>query len=264
MNILPEDIKIVFLGAGNVATHLALKLFKKKFNIVQVYSRTIENARILSGTIDAIATQDVCEIITDADLYIVSLSDDAVVGIIDDLHVDKGLVVHTSGTLDIDVLRKFQRRGVFYPLQTFSKKRNVDFEPIPIMIEAFIKEDETFLLYLGHEFSMNVSKVNSEQRRYIHLAAVFTCNFTNFMYVAAQKILSEKGLDFNILLPLIKETTEKLHGLSPYEAQTGPALRNNHSIMDIHKNILKEHIELHNLYSVISQAIINEFKQNGN
>ena len=254
------DFNIVFIGAGNVATHLAPALMRRGCRIVQVYSRTEESARALAQEMDCPHTTDLSRISDKADIYIVSVKDSALEKVTDGLamHGNPGaLYVHTAGSMPMDVWKgKVSRYGVLYPMQTFSKQREMDFSTVSFFIEADSKEDTRLLERLAGALSPKVYKASSEQRRYLHIGAVFACNFTNHMYAICARLLASHGLPFESMLPLIDETARKVHELPPEEAQTGPAKRNDQNIIGHHLNILEtEAPELADIYERISRNI---------
>lgn len=247
---------ITLIGAGNLATQLGLALHEKGHRIVQVYSRTMKSAGTLASKIDAEAVTSPENIREGAMLYITSLKDDAVDEVLSKVSVGKGLLVHTAGSLPMDVLAKYtDDYGVIYPLQTFSRKRKVDFSQIPVFIEAAKPESCKILEELACDLSSNVIVLDSEKRRYLHLAAVYANNFVNYLYTIAGDLLQEKGLDFSCLLPLIDETARKVHDLTPAEAQTGPAIRFDENIMEKHLDLLEPHPDWASLYKVLSKGI---------
>ena len=247
---------IVLIGAGNVATQLAFALEHAGLQIVQVYSRTTTSAEKLAGELYTEFITDLSALKPDADLYILSLTDDATVQAVQNINLQNKLVVHTSGSLDMEILSTVSENyGVFYPLQTFSKNRKAIFKNIPICLEANSDSNMKLLIKLAGKISGDVREVNSTQRHKIHLAAVFACNFPNFMYTIAEKILEGSGLDFDILKPLITETAAKVQLIKPVEAQTGPAIRKDNKIMDVHLQILNNYPEYKELYKLISLEI---------
>jgi predicted short-subunit dehydrogenase-like oxidoreductase (DUF2520 family) len=247
---------IVLIGAGNVATQLAFALEKAGSQILQVYSRSTNSAETLANDLYTDFTTDVKNIMSGADLYIVSVSDDAVKPLTNDLFFGDKLVVHTSGSLSIDEVKPMSMNyGVFYPLQTFSKTRKANFETIPICIEANNVETEKLLMDLANSISGKVLKVNSEKRKLFHLAAVFACNFPNFMYATAEQILKDSNLDFDLLRPLISETAAKVQTMTPAEAQTGPAKRGDEDIINQHLDLLNEFPGYKEIYQLISSEI---------
>lgn len=248
--------KIVFLGAGNLATQLALALFRKNFNITQVYSRTEESARLLAEKINTNFTTSLAEIKTDADLYICAVKDDAIPSVINSLKGVNGIVVHTAGSVDINIFDgKIQNYGVFYPLQTFSKYRDVDFQKIPIFLEANNSDNLFALKTLAISLSNNLYEATSNQRKILHLSAVFSSNFVNHMYALSEEIIEESGFEFQVLLPLIDEVAAKVHYLKPQEAQTGPAVRYDKIIIDKQLNMLSETERNQKIYQILSESI---------
>lgn len=253
---------IVMIGAGNVATQLALTLFQKNLSIIQVFSRTALSANTLAQKINAEPITRPGNIIPDADLYIIAVSDDAIAGLAKDFHFGNHLVVHTSGTISMDVLKNVSAKyGVFYPLQTFSKERKADFTTIPVLIEASDNESENILVDLGKLISETVLVCDSEKRKIIHLSAVFACNFSNFMFTLSGEILASRQLSFDLLRPLIMETAAKVMLQNPALAQTGPAKRNDLGVMATHKQLLANDPDKLEIYSLLSKLIFNIEKE---
>lgn len=249
-------MKIVLLGSGNVATHLAKALKSKGEEIVQVYSQNLDNATLLAQSIATEAIDDLNEIKQNADLYIISVKDDAIESVAKSLKNVTGLVVHTSGTTDINILSsQVAKAGVFYPLQTFSKEKPVSFENIPLCIEANDDSQLTILSNLAAKISREVYKLNGEKRKVLHLAAVFACNFPNHLYALANKILSQNDLDFEIIRPLIAETADKVMSNLPENVQTGPAVRADESTLNKHLSMLTDMPEVQNIYQTLSDSI---------
>lgn len=253
-----RSVPIVFIGAGNLAVNLALALHQKGFDIVQVYSRTEEPARSLAEKINSEWTIDLEEVTTQAELYIVSLKDSALVELFPQIAKGKerALLVHTAGSISMDVwVGEATRYGVLYPMQTFSKQRIVDFKEIPFFIEANQREDVELLKSVASVLSDKVFEADSVQRRSLHLAAVFACNFTNHMYVLTADLLEKYRLPFDVMLPLIDETARKVHELPPLAAQTGPAVRNDEEVMNKHLEMLSEWPEMKEIYRLLSESI---------
>ena len=249
---------IVFIGAGNVATHLSKAFHNSGCWIKMIYSRTQESARALAEVIGCPYTTDITSIDNDADIYIVSLKDSVLDSILPELVKcnTKALYVHTAGSVSIDIWKGLtDRYGVMYPMQTFSKQRKVDFNNVHFFVEANSKEDTDLLIRTASLISNHVFEASSEQRKYLHISAVFACNFTNHMYAICEHLLSSHGLPFSAMLPLIDETAEKVHHLSPVSAQTGPAQRNDKNIMESHMEMLKNEPETVELYKLISESI---------
>jgi len=245
-------ISIVILGTGNVAKHL-FDAFTAKgdVEIIQLYGRS-QNA--LSYFKNQINTTSDLSNIKEADIYIIAISDDAISVVSKFLAGKKGLIVHTSGSIPMYALPNKHRRGVFYPLQTFSANRKVDFKKIPICIEVENEDDYKLLNELASAISDNVIQLDSDQRKTLHLAAVFANNFTNHMYHIAHEICIQNDVPFELLLPLINETVTKIQDLSPLEAQTGPARRNDAGTLDKHLAQLK-YKKHKKIYALLSKSI---------
>jgi len=248
-------MNIVLIGSGNVATHLAKALVAKAENVLQVYSQNLLNASALAKQVNAEAINQLSEVDQTADLYIISVKDDAIEHVASALNVE-GLVVHTSGTTDISEIKNYTARaGVFYPLQTFSKVKKVSFDHIPLCIEASNINDLEILKQLAETLSDQVYEIDGEKRKALHLAAVFACNFPNHLYALANQVLIENGLDFNIIRPLIAETADKVMDNLPEKVQTGPAVRGDESTMNKHLGLLESQPELQNIYQTLSKSI---------
>jgi predicted short-subunit dehydrogenase-like oxidoreductase (DUF2520 family) len=248
-------MKIVFIGAGNVATHLSKALLDAGHEICQIYSRSEESAAALSVKSGCPCTTNIDTIYNSADIYIFAVGDDALAPVVKQVRGNNGIWIHTAGSCPLDIFFGYAKNyGVMYPLQTFSKKRKPDFSKIPIFTEGNTKETENIISTLAGTISNSVFTIDSEKRKYLHLAAVFACNFTNNMYNIATHILHEQGIDRNVLLPLIDETADKIHTLTPTKAQTGPALRNDADTICRHLSMLND-CELREIYKIISKNI---------
>lgn len=245
-------ITISLLGAGNVASHL-YKAFKKSdaVTVVQWYNRDIKK---LSSYKNDVNITDTVSDLLEADIYILAVSDDAVSKLSEALPFENRLVAHTSGSVGVYDLDKKNKRGVFYPLQTFSKDVDINFKDIPICIETIDKKDYQTLKQLGKSINSKIHKVNSDQRKALHLAAVFVNNFTNQLYRVAHEITESHGVEFNILKPLILETAKKIQDISPYLAQTGPAKRHDKKTIKKHLKLIEDdhHKEI---YELLTQSI---------
>lgn len=251
-------MRVVFVGAGNLATRLSLEMRKSGMSIGQVYSHTSEHAKILADELGCGWTVVPEDIVEDADLYVFSLKDAVLQDVIARVKPNNGLWVHTAGSMPISVFEGLTARyGVVYPLQTFSKSREVDFKKIPFFLEANSSEDEKVLGEVARALSSDVRILSSEKRKNLHLAAVFACNFTNHMYALAEKILEEQQIPGEVLLPLIDETAAKVHVMSPVRAQTGPAIRYDENVINKHMAMLKDP-DMRNLYELISRSIHKE------
>lgn len=253
-------MRISFIGAGRVAHHLATVL-SQNHQIVQVYSRTLAHAQTLASQVAAMATVNMAELQSDIDLMIIAVSDQAIAEVIQQVHEQLAdvLIVHTSGSTDIQVLAKAHAHaGVFYPLQTFSLAREVDWQATPLFVEATQPNDLVQLTNLANSLSSRVYQYTSAQRLSLHLAAVFACNFSNYCYDMAKQIVNAKQVDFSLLYPLILETAHKAVQHDPKQMQTGPAMRGDQNILNMHQQMLDDakREDLKNVYNLMSQQIL--------
>ena len=250
-------MKIVLIGAGNLATHLGKALHAAGHDMVQVFSRTMQSAENLASLLDAEPLTDMAQVRDDADVYIFSVKDSALEQLISQLcGGEKKVFLHTAGSMPMSVFRgKALHYGVLYPMQTFSKQREVDFCIIPCFIEA---NDEFALKQiegLAGQISHRVYQLSSEDRKYLHLSAVFACNFANHCYAASQKLLQQHGIPFDVMLPLIDETAAKVHGMTPKEAQTGPAVRYDENVIGKQIQLLENQPYFQKIYDCMSKSI---------
>lgn len=245
-------ITVCILGAGNVATHL-FKVFKrtKTISVSQWFNRHLDFIEQYKHQVELI---DEISKLKEADVYILAVSDDALKEVSEALPFKNRFIVHTSGGLTLHEMDKKNVRGVFYPLQTFSKDFELDFAQVPFCIETEDKSKLEILKQLAEAIGSQYYTVNGEQRNSLHLAAVFVNNFTNQLYRIAHEITESTSVDFNILKPLIKETAHKLDELSPYRAQTGPAKRNDKKTIKKHLKMLKNQTHK-DIYNLLTQAI---------
>jgi predicted short-subunit dehydrogenase-like oxidoreductase (DUF2520 family) len=253
---MKPETNIILIGAGNVATQLGLALYDAGYKIAQVYSPTKRSASALAKKLRSEAITDLKKLNKDADVYIIAIKDDAIESIAKQLKLKDQIVVHTSGSVSVNVLKKASKNyGVFYPLQTFTKDKKMNFREVPICIEGNNKKTSTTLQYFAKSISSNVQVIDSRQRQIIHLAAVFACNFSNHMYSIAEEILKKNKLSLDILKPLIAETAEKIKTNSPAKVQTGPAVRGDKKVMKGHLELLKGEKEMKEIYKMISDNI---------
>lgn len=250
-------MRITIIGSGNAATHLATAFKNAGHAIVQVYSRDMQKASLLAYHVKAQAIDALNQINPGTDLFVIAIKDDAIEPIAAELAKYNKLIVHTSGATGLKILQKYtQNAGVFYPLQTFSKTRELNFNTVPLCIEGADEKIASTLNELAYTVSQNVYRVNSEQRKTLHLAAVFACNFPNYLYHVSQQLLAEKQLPFDLLRPLILETAEKVQEYLPASVQTGPAVRNDEKTMASHLEQLQQNPDLQEIYRRLSQGII--------
>jgi predicted short-subunit dehydrogenase-like oxidoreductase (DUF2520 family) len=254
-------IKVSIIGSGNLAQHLIAAFQNSKnlgdaIELVQVFSR---KKKTLINVVDPkLITTDLSKL-RDADLYIIAISDDAIGAVAAHLPFKNRLVAHTSGSVGLAVLTNNNRRGVFYPLQTFTKSKAIDFETVPICLESENATDFLLLDKVAKSISNNVFAINSEQRKALHVAAVFVNNFSNHLYTIGNEICQNNQVPFAILKPLILETAQKIMTVAPKDAQTGPAKRNDRSTIEAHQLFLSDKNQS-TIYKIITQSI----QDNGN
>ena len=251
-------ISISIVGSGNVAQHL-IKVISKTIGLelVQVVVRESQSISNLVSTTKICSNYNE---IKSADVFIIAVSDDAIAAVSSKLPFQNQLVVHTSGTVSVSDLDSKNRKGVFYPLQTFSKNKEVDFKTIPICLETQVDSDYKVLEKVAQLLSNKVYKINSEQRKALHISAVFVCNFTNHLYKLGNDICDQNQISFEILKPLIQETANKIEFLSPQEAQTGPAKREDIQTINKHLNFLSDQNQK-DIYKTLTKSIIDNGKK---
>ncbi|HPF50607.1 MAG TPA: DUF2520 domain-containing protein, partial [Draconibacterium sp.] len=251
-----------FIGAGNLATNLAKELHDKVGRVVQVYSRTENAANELARQLSTSFTTNTEQITSAADIYFVALKDSAVPEVLSKIQLNNQLLVHCSGSLPLSALSAYsENAGVFYPLQTFSKKREVDFRKIPVFIESSSGKNQQILMEIAEQISDKVSALDSEKRKGLHVAAVFACNFVNHLYTLSADFLETKNIPFEVLHPLIEETARKVQEMEPALAQTGPAVRFDKNIIDTHLKMLEKFPEMKELYNSISKSIFERHQK---
>lgn len=271
-------MKIVLIGAGNLATHLGKALHAAGHDMLQVFSRTMQSAETLASLLDAEPLTDIAQVRDDADVYIFSVKDSALVQLVAQLcrHEADGLVedgavnalrkakkgehervfLHTAGSMPMSVFKGMaQHYGVLYPMQTFSRQREVDFSIIPCFVEANDEFAQKQIEGMAREISGRVYQLSSEDRKYLHLSAVFACNFANHCYAISQELLEEHGIPFDVMLPLINETAAKVHEMKPKDAQTGPAVRYDENVIGKQSKLLENHPHFKKVYDSMSKSI---------
>lgn len=239
------------------------RLSETGHQVVAVWSRNLVRASELASNLNTIGTSDVNAIPRQADLYLLVIPDQAIAPVAEQLAPiisSQSLVLHTSGATPASVLDSFKRYGVFYPLQTFSPGREVDFSEVPLCLYTSVEADFAPLELLAKRISNSVYRVSDAQRLQLHLAAVFVNNFTNYMQHIAQKVVEAHDLPGDLLLPLLQETISKLEDLSPQDAQTGPALRDDQATLERHQKLLEEHPHWQALYRILSEGIQRDFR----
>ncbi len=242
-------IKVTIVGTGNISYHL-----QKAFSVTEeVHLVQVLQSRVKTFDSSLNHSSDIKNP-KETDIYIIAVSDDAITSVAQHLSTTEKLVVHTSGSKSLNSLSPAIRKGVFYPLQTFSKEREVDFKTIPICIESNDSKDMELLKRLALAISDKVFEIDSKKRKALHLAAVFVNNFSNHMYQLADTFCEENNVSFDLLKPLIKETAAKIETLTPLEAQTGPATRNDTHTIKRHLEQLKTKKQKE-IYSILTESI---------
>jgi predicted short-subunit dehydrogenase-like oxidoreductase (DUF2520 family) len=252
------SMNIVFVGAGRLATQLAKALHAKGHAVAAVYSRTLDSAQALGTAVSSpLATDSIASLPLQADAFIIAVKDDALPGVAAQLAAGRQgqTFLHTAGSVHMSVLAAVKSHGVIYPMQTFSKERHTDFSRIPIFIEGSTPEALATARSIASAVSCRVVQMTSSERRHLHLAAVFACNFANHCYALAADILESHGMSFDDMLPLIDETAAKVHHMHPRLAQTGPAVRYDESIIKAQQELLADKPTARQVYAMMSRSI---------
>ncbi|KAB1231755.1 Rossmann-like and DUF2520 domain-containing protein [Chryseobacterium viscerum] len=243
-------MQIVIIGSGNVAYHMAKAFTLKNIPLAQIFGRNEKELSKISEELHIPYSKDHLE---EADLYIICVSDNSVEEVSKIITRKDCLVAHTSGSLAKEVLAGDYRKASFYPLQTFSKSKELEYEKIPFFVEAENEEDQKILLDLASQISEKVMESSHEKRKYIHLTAVFACNFVNHLFSRAKEISDSQEIPFDYFFPLIDETVKKIYEIEPKMAQTGPAVRNDVRILQLHEQLLKD--ESLEIYKTMNHSI---------
>lgn len=254
---MSEIKKIAFIGSGNVATHMAEAFAGADIELVGFYGRNPNSTKALATKYHSkwAAISEIKPL--EVDLILISVPDHALEEVLQSLPTSNTLMAHTSGSMSMEVLGvKGLRWAVFYPLQTFSKDKKVNFSEIPIMLEASHVNDLKKLTNLAQKISHKVFHINSLQRKKIHIAAVFAANFSNYLYHIAEDLLSKNDIPFEVIQPLIEETSDKIKTLRPFDAQTGPAVRKDLDTIQAHLKDLEELPAYQEIYKMLSEHII--------
>jgi len=253
-----EIRSVVIMGSGNMAWHMGHWLIGSGIQVNQIFSRNIERGAGLAAELKTEFTNRLDKIQERTNLYLLTISDDALTAVIRQAVFGNRLVIHMAGSVPIDIFKeKVKNFGVLYPLQTFTMGKPVEYSQIPVFIEASNAKNLARIEQLAFKLSDRVYKVDSEKRAYIHLAAVIASNFTNHMLAVAEKYMQERNLSFDLIKPLVQETIAKALSISPFLAQTGPAVRGNTGVIEKHLSLLENHPEIRELYRVISESIVN-------
>jgi predicted short-subunit dehydrogenase-like oxidoreductase (DUF2520 family) len=251
-------ISVIIIGSGNVAQHLISAFAKSdSVEVIQAFAR---DKNSLTHLLDSQQIIHDFSKLKEADLYIIAISDNAITEVSTQLPFLNRLVVHTSGSIPMNELNSKNRKGVFYPLQTFSKSKEINFEEVPICLETEIEKDYQILETVAKAISNKIYAISSIQRKAIHVSAVFVCNFVNHLYQIGNEICIENNIPFAILKPLIEETASKIKTLSPLDAQTGPAKRNDSQTINTHLNFLTNENQKE-IYKLLTKSIIDHGKK---
>lgn len=258
-----DGMNVSVIGAGNLAWHLAPALDNTDFAVREVYSRNAKSARTLVEKLyNAQVKTDLDFSDSPSRIFIIAVADDAIESVAQRIVLPEGAILaHTSGSQALSTLgyAPTPHIGVFYPLQTFSKHKKVEFRDIPVLVEGDDKPTEKTLTAMAKAISKNVRKCSSADRQAIHVAAVFASNFTNHMLRIAKELLAERKLSLELLRPLIAETINKSLQVGPEEAQTGPARRGDMATLDKHLAYLDDDEQVAEIYRVVSQHILDQY-----
>lgn len=250
---------ITIVGSGNVAHHLAkamVALQSSDFVLQQIFAR---NPKKWIWKDASVVISNQWKALQPTDWVILCVKDEAIAEVSSQIPWKEALVIHTSGSTSMEVIAQ-KNKGVWYPLQTFSKATEVSWKEIPIALEANHPEHLTDMETLAKMLSNKVAVLREEQRLRLHLAAVFSCNFANHLYHIAANLLEKEHLHFDWMLPLIQATTTKLETLSPKDAQTGPALRNDGNT--INKQLAQLPEKEREIYDLLTKSIQAYHKKN--
>lgn len=252
-------MKLVFIGAGRLATQMAQAVCQAGNEVTAVYSRTMASAEALVSIVGGVATDSIEALPLHADAFIIAVKDAVISRLLQELILNRSqeAFFHTAGSIPMSVFSTAgaSRYGVIYPMQTFSKERKVDFSHIPIFIEANNAETLTLANAIATSLSNKVTLLSSDDRRHLHLAAVFACNFVNHCYALSAQILEAHGLPFDTMIPLIEETAEKVKTMHPLDAQTGPAVRFDEQVIAAQSSLLAEWPMVREVYDLLSKSI---------
>ena len=252
-----ESFEIVIIGAGRLATHLGLAFFRKGLKVAQVYNRTADKGQKLAKKLGASFINDLSEVTLSADLYFLAVSDSVLEDLSSRLRLRDKLVVHSSGTMGMEILTPISSNiGVFYPVQTFSHNKRINFRKVPVCIEGNTKFSVEQLEILAGKITDSVHYLNSDKRRILHLGAVFASNFTNFLYAVTEELLLAHDIPLTFRESLILKTAMNVRQGKLITSQTGPAVRGDDKVLDKHRMMLADHPEYLAIYNLISDNII--------
>ncbi len=258
MRVAKEIASVSIIGTGNVGWHMAKAMHQHGIAVINVVSRTQKNAEALASLVGAEAASGPEALYREPDLCMFCVSDDALEDVVKTCYMDTGtILVHTSGSTGMEVFKKESNNtGVFYPLQTFTRGREMTYDHVPFLVEGATPLVAESLLQLARKISGTAFEANADLRRKVHIAAVFACNFSNHLAAVASDLLKESGLDFKLLRPLLEETAGKLQSMDPFHAQTGPAVRKDMKIVQSHITALEDRPEEAAIYTLLTNNII--------
>jgi predicted short-subunit dehydrogenase-like oxidoreductase (DUF2520 family) len=262
---MAEQSKVSFIGSGNLAWHLAPALDNAGFVVTEVFSKNPRHAEALTERLYQAEVKASLDFSTSSStVFIICVSDDAIREVATEIILpDEAFLLHTSGSQPLDILQyaAISNTGVLYPLQTFSKNKRIDFKTVPIFVESNNELTEKVMMTLAKGISQQVRRIGSEERKALHVAAVFASNFSNHMLTLSKEILEKNSLSFDLLKPLVSETLNKSLSIGPENAQTGPAMRSDVEILDKHLEFLKDDEAVTEIYRIISQHILDRYQQ---
>jgi len=248
--------KVTIIGSGNIAHWLAFAIHRAGMTVSQVYSRQLAHAEALAQKVNAEAIDDFKNLSPNSDLYIFTVKDDSYETLLKQLPFRLPLAAHTAGSLSIQILKPYaESYGILYPYQSVNKGMDFEGVEVPLCVEANQAEAEAKLLALARHLSQNVQLLDESQRLVLHRAAIFGCNFTNAMYSIAYDILQEHHIDWQMILPLLQNTLDKVKTMNPHDAQTGPAQRGDQNIINMHQKALQDN-QLKEIYRLITEYIL--------
>ena len=252
-------MRITLIGSGNVATTMGRKIYQSGHIIHQVYSKTAGHAAHLAEQLDTTAVSSAAEINHDADLYILAVSDSVLDGVHEWLQLGEKLVVHTAGSVPMEVLKHVSvNYGILYPLQTLRKELNTN-TTLPVLVDANDEWNRAKLYGFAQSFADSVAYANDEERSKLHLAAVISNNFRNYLFAMAEDYCEKEGVDFKMIVPLLEETVKRLVTASAAATQTGPAIRRDEKTIGKHLEMLANYPVLKKFYEMFSEAIMRGF-----
>lgn len=255
-----QAIKSVsIVGGGNVATHLVRALMHNRLPLKQVFVRNLQKYHRLKEEFGVELINDPLNLLP-VDLIILAVTDDSLAEVAQGIDAGEAILAHVSGTMPLSLLRNYtEHYAVFYPLQTFSQAHQVNFQEVPLFLQAAQEEDLKQLHYFALQLSNTVVLANDDMRRNLHLAAIFASNFSNALYGIADELLTKQGLSFDYLKPLIMETAAKACMLDPIKGQTGPARRNDQSVIEMHRGLLTNEKEMLGVYNRLTDYILTKY-----